>query len=194
MVLNVTEHIDGLSSKLASLSKSGRIAFAAWSCELLSVRARDFLRSRAGGKSTDSVDDLLNLSWQMIVDSSMTDREPVNQLEQALSEIDWDEKQVTDDEDVDNFCAVEALNSLLLLVSVIKEDSSGDCARAAESVINWIDFSLSREIDESYSEEVFSHPRMQGELSRQFQMIEFLTQTESIDQSDRNRFNAEREK
>lgn len=192
MVLDIAEHIDRLSRRLASLSKSARIAFAAWSCELLFDQVRGFLKSRAGDISTDAVDELLNSAWRVIANSSSeTGHKSVNEFELVVLGIDWDDGQVGDDEEVCNFCAVESLNSLLLLVSVIKTDSSGDCARTAESVINWIDFSLSREIGESYSEEVFSHQRMQGELSRQFQMIEFLTQKDVVEAADRNRFNFE---
>jgi hypothetical protein len=174
MPFNISSYIDGLRRSLEKLPPQARVAFAVWCADALFREVRDYLAGKTSPTQRVEVQEAIDYLWKCASGHKPVDAE-LRRLEQACAAIDWSEENVANEEQVINVFAIEAIGSLCCALEACRTGSALSAAKAAENVINKLDWELSDELFvDSYSEAIWSDPKWKAELERQQKMLAFL--------------------
>lgn len=172
----IFSYVGRLEKGLNAVRPQGRVAFAVWCADPLLCDARAYLAARIGPTRIAVVDEAMEYLWQCAERNDHFLSEPAaGGFAGALVDVTWGTDDVSEDEQSGNFYAVESLTSLSYAIETCRTGSAGPAAKAAESVINKLDYEISQELGaDSYSDAIFSHPKMKAELEAQKKMVVFL--------------------
>jgi hypothetical protein len=145
MQFNISSYMDGLQRSLGRLLPQGRIAFAVWCADALFREVCDYLAAKTDATQRLAVQEALDYLWRCASGDKPVDAE-VRRLEEICAAIDWGEENVADNEQVVNRYAIEALSSLCCALDTCRTGSALSAAKAAENVLNKLDFQLSDEL------------------------------------------------
>jgi hypothetical protein len=188
MPFDISSYIEGLQRTLDRLRPQSRIAFAVWCADALFREVRGYLAAKTDALQRSAVQEAFDYLWGCASGDKPVDAE-VRRLEQACAEIDWGEENVTDDEQDINVYAIEAISSLCCALGTCRTGSALSAAKAAENVLNKLDFQLSDELFvDNYSEAIWSDPKWKAELERQQKMLDFLRDNPGLNPEQRTLF------
>jgi hypothetical protein len=174
MPFNIASYIDGLRRSLDKLPPQARVAFAVWCAYELFREVRDYLAGKTDPTQRLAVQEAFDYVWKCASGHKPVDAE-INRLEQVCAAIDWGEEKVAGDEELINVFAIEAIGSLCCALETCRTGSALSAAKAAENVLNKLDWQLSNELFvDSYSEAIWSEPKWKAELERHEKMLVFL--------------------
>lgn len=180
MPFNITSYIDGLRGALEKLPPTARVAFAVWCADALVREVRDYLAGKTDGTHRLAVQEAIDYLWKFASGHKPVEAE-ASRLEQACAAIDWGEESVAAGEEVINVFAIEAIGSLCCALETCRTGSALSAAKAAENVLNKLDWQLSNELFvDSYSEAIWSDPKWKAELESQQKMLDFLGDNPSL--------------
>jgi len=174
MSFNISSYIEGLRRCLEKLPPQARVAFAVWCANELFREVRDYLARKTEPTQRLAVQEAFDRLWK-----SASGHEPVNaeisRLEQVCAAIDWGEDNVAGNEELINRFAIEGISSLCCALEACRTGSAQIAAKAAENVLNKLDWQLCNELlVDNYSEAIWSDPKWKAELESQQKMLDFL--------------------
>ena len=174
MPFNISTYIDGLRRSLDKLPPQARVAFAVWCAYELFREVRDYLAGKTDGTQRLAVQEAFDYLWKCASGHKPVDAD-ISRLEQVCAAIDWGEENVAGDEELINVFAIEAIGSLCCALEACRTGSAQSAAKAAENVLNKLDWQLSNElVVDSYSEAIWSDAKWKAELERQQKMLALL--------------------
>lgn len=180
MVFDILNYLEEIEVKLAKMGIKKRLVFSLWCYEELKSKFAKYLYTKIDAEAQEAIEVLTNSLWTFILCDTKVDGRKISIANEKIQKIDWDEGTVEEDNELENYGAVQMLECITRLFEVFQTESSRSSAESAECIINFLDFEIQNQYD---YEEPLEHPFIKEELSRQKRFLSLLNDSDGFDES-----------